>query len=76
MLRLSLATAIGLQLARLHVADNAAGIDTMRISICPPSAAVTAGPPPLNGTWTISTPVFSLNSSPAMCDGEPTPTEP
>jgi hypothetical protein len=31
---------------------------------------------PLNGTWTMSTPVCSLRNSIAKCGVEPVPTEP
>ena len=67
-------TAIGAQLARLHVLPGCRHRHEQD-STWPPSASVTAGPPPLYGTCTMSTPVFSLNSSPAMCDGEPMPTD-
>src|SRR5438477_435170 len=58
-----------------RTSDMAAGMVTMSNGTCPPSVSATAGPPPLYGTWTMSIPVRSISSSPAMCDGVPLPTE-
>ena len=42
---------------------------------CPPTRSVTAGAEPRYGTWTRSTPVIALNSSPARCGVVPLPEE-
>ena len=41
--------------------------------VSPASTDCTAGAPPLNGTWTISTPASRRNSTAARCGAEPLP---
>src|SRR5204862_3347244 len=65
MLRLSRAIARAVNRPDLTCC-NAAGIDTNANCTCPPIVSLTAGPPPLYGTWMMSTPALSLKSSPAM----------
>ena len=43
--------------------------------VWPPTTSIMAGPPPLNGTCSMSTPASSLNSSPPRCWKLPTPAE-
>ena len=45
------------------------------IGVWPPTVEFIAGPPPVNGTWMMSTPYAALNSSPARCAGVPVPAE-
>src|SRR3954463_6496022 len=47
--------------------------DAKQIGVCPPTLEATAGPAPLNGTWTRSRPSDSRNTSPTRCPGVPTP---
>ena len=44
--------------------------------VSPASSACVAGAPPLNGMWTMSVPVSTLNSSPARCPALPLLPEP
>src|SRR5262245_48538610 len=43
--------------------------------VWPPITSIIDGPPPLNGTCSMSTPASSLNSSPPRCWNEPTPAD-
>src|SRR5215470_1732337 len=45
------------------------------IWVWPATTAATAGPPPLNGTCTMSSPSDRRNCSPARCGGAPVPPE-
>src|SRR3954470_9657523 len=54
---------------RIYV--TAVGSGDHAIGTWPPSVDADAGPPPLNGTWVMSTSNASLNNSPARCAGVP-----
>jgi hypothetical protein len=43
------------------------------ICVLPAITSIIAGPPPLNGTWTMSMPACCLKSSAARCWKLPTP---
>ncbi len=72
--RLSAVTAIGRSCPALMPGMAASGSANDSWT-SPPISAVTAGPPPLNGTCTMSRPVMVLNSSPARWGRLPLPAE-
>ena len=70
--RFSLFTASTRSLSSLKWGMTAAG-ELNVTGVCPPTTEAAAGPPPLNGTGTMSSPSFSRNCSPARCDCVPVP---
>src|SRR5689334_11613734 len=51
------------------------GTEANDIWLSPPITSISAGPAPRNGTWTMSTPAISLNSTGPRCMKVPTPDE-